>query len=322
MFVSAYSTISHQASFQRHGFSAKLTALSAPSEVVHPDYASLIPPMYRRRMTDVLKMSIACTMDCLAQVSVEQPGAIIVGTSMGCSTFTQRFLDKIYAARQGGRISPTSFILSTHNSIAGQISLLLGNHNYNMTHTQNSVSFEQGLMDAMLHLKDGLDNVLAGGADEAINALYNIHTRLGVENIHPSSGASFFLLTAEAKASPTVAVIDVESHGLISDAPSLISTFLQTNHLSESEIDLVLYASSFRTQVSELTALFQAEQLFDYQSISGSYLTNSAFAMAYGVDILHQGDFPFRDRQIRRILICNQVIPENIGLILLEAKTG
>ena len=64
------------------------------SEILHPDYTDFIPKMKRRRMTDVLKMGITCAMDCLKQIDLEQPDAIIVGTSMGCNTFTKRFIDK------------------------------------------------------------------------------------------------------------------------------------------------------------------------------------------------------------------------------------
>src|ERR671912_478259 len=165
MFIRAASTISHQPTFRNNGFSSQLLELNSSSEIIHPDYNPIIPVMARRRMSDVLKMAIACTKDCLSQIGLEQPDAIIVGTSLGSNHFTKNFLDKIISAN-GSIPAPTSFIVSTHNTIAGQISLMLENFNYNITHSQNSLSFEQALIDGLLSVKEGCANVLVGGADE------------------------------------------------------------------------------------------------------------------------------------------------------------
>src|SRR4030095_12709097 len=188
MYITASSTISHQPTFRNEGFSSALSELNKPSGILHPDYSTFIPVMTRRRMSDVLKMAITCTADCIEQTGLDQPDAIIVGTSMGCNTFTKNFLDKIITA-DGGHVSPTSFIVSTHNTIAGQISLFLGNQQYNMTHTQNNLSFEQALMDGMLCFKDGCSNVLVGAADEMENELYNVHARLKNPGLHAACGA-------------------------------------------------------------------------------------------------------------------------------------
>ncbi|HVG42231.1 MAG TPA: beta-ketoacyl synthase chain length factor, partial [Chitinophagaceae bacterium] len=173
MYITASATISHQPTFRNNGFSSSLSELKSLSKLITPDYSLFIPAMERRRMSDVLKMSIACSMDCLEQAGLSQPDGIIVGTSMGCCVHTKNFLDKIIAANEGP-LSPTSFIVSTHNTIAGQISLLLKNHGYNITHTQNSLSFEQGLIDGMLSIREGHNNILIGGADEQEDAIYNM----------------------------------------------------------------------------------------------------------------------------------------------------
>jgi 3-oxoacyl-[acyl-carrier-protein] synthase II len=310
MYITASSTISHQPTFRNKGFSSELSPLNQLSSILHPDYTDFIPPMSRRRMTDVLKMAIACTKDCLEQRDLKQPDAIIVGTSMGCNVFTKSFLDTIISSN-GGLLSPTSFILSTHNTIAGQISLLLGNHDYNMTHTQNSLSFEQALIDGILCLKDSCNNVLE-------NTLYNMKERLNAPNIHTTCGASFFILSNENSAAATINLIDVGSYGLINNPSGLITDFLYSNDLSTDDVDLLLYSNSTQAVLDELTTIFPIPKLFDYQKISGSYFTNSAFAMDYSVDILLQGKHPSFDKPIKRVLICNNLIPENLGLILLD----
>ncbi|MBD0333418.1 MAG: beta-ketoacyl synthase chain length factor [Chitinophagaceae bacterium] len=313
MYIIASSTISHQPTFRNKGFAKQLCELKDPSVVLHPDYSAFIPVMERRRMSDVLKMAITCSIDCLQQAELQQPGAIIVGTSMGSCTHTKNFLDKIISA-DGSLISPTSFITSTHNTIAGQISLLLKNHSYNTTHTQNSLSFEQALTDGMLCLNEGCQNVLIGAADEVEKELFNMEARLRTEDLHITSGASFFILTSEKTYNSLATLLNVASFSLVNDISASITDFLKTNNLSESEIDLILFSGSSPNTIMQLQKLFDVKKLFDYQKLSGVSFTNSAFAMSYAVDTLSDDSC----KNVRTILVCNNLVPENLGLMLLK----
>ena len=320
MYITAAATISHQPTFRNAGFSRVISTLADPSNILHPDYQDHIPAQYRRRMSDVLKMSITCTMDCLRQTGIAQPDAIVVGTSMGCNTFTKQFLDKITASK-GGLISPTAFIVSTHNTIAGQISLMLGNHNYNMTHTQNSLSFEHALTDAMLCLKEGKEDVLVGAADEMENALFNMHERLGDAGLQLACGASFFMLSSKPVEVKSIKLQAVTNIGLNTGSKKLsILKFLEGNNLDPNDIDLVLYAQSKDCIFADLRSAFGATELLDYQALSGVFFTNSAFAMHYGLDLLQSQTAASPDGMVSRIFICNNLVPENLGLILIEIE--
>jgi hypothetical protein len=112
----------------------------------------------------------------------------------------------------------------------------------------------------------------------------------------------------------------VGSFGLIDDSSRIIKEFLDTNNLSTKEIDLVLYSSSDQKKMEGLKILFGDSQLFDYQKITGTYFTNSAFAMHYGIDILSHRKHPVFGEGLSKILVCNNLIPENLGLILLDNK--
>lgn len=320
MYITASSTISHQPTFRNKGFSAELSELKPSSELLTPDYSAFIPAMDRRRMSHVLKMAIACSIDCLEQAGLSQPDGIIVGTSMGCCVHTKNFLDKILAANEG-LLSPTSFIVSTHNTIAGQISLLLKNHAYNITHTQNSLSFEQGLIDGILCINDGANNILVGGADEEEEAIYNMKARLNDENIHRSCGSSFFILSNENVGAASINLIDVGSFGLINNPSRIIMEFLNSNNISAQEIDLVLYSNCDQKKTEELKIIFGQQKIVDYQKMSGTFFTNSAFAMNYGTDILLHKSHPVFGEGISKVLVCNNLIPENLGLILLGNKS-
>jgi len=317
MRITASSTIAYQPTFRNSGFSQVLSVLQEPSVLVVPDYSEFIPAMDRRRMSDVLKMGIACSLDCLEQAGIQQPDAIIVGTSMGCCTHTRNFLDKIQSA-DGGLISPTSFILSTHNTIAGQISLHLKNHGYNNTHTQNSLSFEQAMMDAMMGIAEGWNHVLVGGADELEASLFNMNARLGLKTIHNACGSSYFIVSSDETDASFIKLLDVDSYGLAIDRPKKILDFIEVNGRSEADIDMILYSHSSEDTYNELIKLFGQHRLVDVQKICGTWLTNSAFAMHYAVDVLALEKCPLVEGEIRTVLICNSLIPENLGLMLLH----
>jgi 3-oxoacyl-[acyl-carrier-protein] synthase II len=316
MFIKAASTISYQPTFSNPGFSSKLEQLNSSSQLLVPDYSEFIHAMDRRRMSQVQKMSITCALDCLRQANTEQPDAIIVGTSMGCSVNIKNFLDKIYES-EGGPLSPTSFIVSTHNTVAGQIGLLLKNHGYNMTYTHNTLSFEQSLVDAMLCFNDGLSNVLVGGADEEEESIYNTRERLHNNRIQLTSGASFFLLS-NVKTSHSVRIVDVGNFSLVENTSGIVESFLKSNHLSTGKIDLVLFAINDNTNA--LSGLFGSGKIFNYQQITGTYYTNAAFALHYAFDILSANPHPVFGDQIQTVLVYNNLIPENLGLILLTSK--
>ena len=285
------------------------------AELKLPDYSGFIPVMDRRRMSEVLKMSITSAMDCVQQAGISKPDAIIVGTSMGCSIHTKTFLDKI-AASQGELIAPTAFIVSTHNTIAGQISLLMKTHGYNMTHTQNTLSFEQALMDAMLCINNGYKHVLAGGADEMESTIYNMKGRLNRKDLFLTAGASFFLLSGEAGESESIKVKDVRSFGLSTHPFKDLEWFLESNSLSIGDIDLVLYENTNENMSTELEGFFGKEKLVDYLQYAGTYYTSSAFAMHLAEDMLMQEMVD--GKELKRILVWNNLVPENLGLILLE----
>jgi 3-oxoacyl-[acyl-carrier-protein] synthase II len=315
MFITAASTISYQPTFRNPGFSMQLKPLSNSSQLLTPDYSEFISAMDRRRMSQVQKTSITCAMDCLQQAGIEQPDAIIVGTSMGCSVNIKNFLDKIFDAREGP-LSPTSFIVSTHNTVAGQIALLLKNHGYNMTYTQNTLSFEQAMFDAILCCDEGVSNVLVGGADEEEESIYNTRVRLNNETLVLASGASFFVVS-NVKTSGAVCLLNVATFGLVKDTSIVLQEFLDTNNLSAHEIDLVLFATNDKANGGGLP--FPPGKLIDYQQLAGTYYTNSAFALHYAFDILTVNPHPnFGD--VKTILIYNNLLPENLGLTLLTSE--
>lgn len=261
-------------------------------------------------MGDLLQMAIACAMDCCAQAQGSQLDAVIVGTCMGNCEQTEIFAEKLLLPADR-RTPPTAFVLSTHNTIAGQISLRLGNQGYNMTHTQTSLSFEYALIDALLCIEnDGCNQVLVGAAEEWEDPLSQLKT----DGAPPTQGASFFILSAAPADNKTAKIESVETFFPVDDFVAIIQHFLQANQCQNTDIDLVLYASNTPENAAKLTSVFGNSKTLNYQSFSGSYPTNAAFALHYAADWLAQQKIP------HRVLICNNVFKDNMGLVLLEKQ--
>ena len=318
MYINAASTISHQPTFQNAGFSRLLEPLENSSELISPNYKEYIDAALLRRMSKILRMSVAAAKDCLYQAEIEQPGAIIVGTGLGCLQDTERFLNNFLTIE--GLLPPTSFIQSTHNTIAGQISLSIGNHGYNMTHTQNTLSFEHALIDTELLLTEGNDQIIAGAADEYIPFLDEVAANLQPQTQHNlTSGASFFVIS-KVKSEKSLAVLKaVEAVGLVQDVDLAIDSFLSDNFLNVTEIDLILYADLNVGSKNSIANKYFNEhyhansKLINYTKLSGLYPTNSAFAMHYAIDKIQHHP------ELKRVLILNGLNKINLGLILIES---
>lgn len=319
MYINAASTISHQPTFQNAGFSKLIEPLENSSELISPNYKEYIDAGLLRRMSKILRMSVAAAKDCLKQAEIEQPGAIIVGTGLGCLQDTEKFLNTFLSVE--GLLPPTSFIQSTHNTIAGQISLSIGNHGYNMTHTQNTLSFEHALIDTSLLLSEGKDNIIAGAADEHIGFLEEATEQLNVSSTYKiTSGASFFILSNNKKDSSVARIKDVTTIGLVHDIAEAIDSFLSANFLNVSEVDLILYADfNAKGSMDSVAHKYFNEhyhadsKIINYTKLSGLYPTNSAFAMHYAVDKIQQ------HHELKNILILNGLNKINLGLTLIES---
>lgn len=317
MYITAASTISHQPTFKNAGFSKLIEPLKSDSELISPNFKDYIDAGLLRRMSKILRISVTAAKDCLQQAKVDQPGAIIVGTGLGCLQDTEKFLNNFLTIE--GLLPPTSFIQSTHNTIAGQISLSIGNHGYNMTHTQNTLSFEHALIDANLLLGEGNDNIIVGAADEYIEILSEIGEQLRVKpEVNLTSGASFFIVSKEGSDRSIAKIKDVETVGLVQDIEESIENFLSNNALKESEIDLILYSDFNDLKKSDqilaiVKRLGSNSELMNYTNFIGIYPSNSSFALHYAVDRIQGND------KIKTVLIINGLNKINLGLTLIES---
>lgn len=131
-----------------------------------PAFSELIPAAQLRRMSPIMKIGVFAALKAHQLAGKPTLDAIITATGKGCVTDTAKFL----ISYNENAVSPTAFIQSTHNAIAGQIALILQSQAYNFTYTQAEKSFEAAFLDAQMLLNEGAKNVLCGWFEEYENA--------------------------------------------------------------------------------------------------------------------------------------------------------
>lgn len=290
-------SIGHQDSFHTDSCWNRLQILEENSEIIAPDYKKYIPSASLRRFSPVLRMAVTAAMEC--QNNIDAPfGAISIGTSLGCLKDTERFL-QTFIQTKGNSISPTAFIQSTHNTIAGAISIALHNHAYNMTHTQNSLSFETALVDALLCVDEGNKNVLLGAADEAIDFLNKLKPGLINRSLNFTSGATCMILEAPIEGRKIIEDCSLDFNN--QDVQTTIKQFLTHNGVETNALKLILHSDNVNLNLNV--------RQVNYEQYTGLYFSSSAFACHLA------NDFPLAKNE--KILIVNHQIQGKLGLILM-----
>lgn len=240
------------------------------NHAIHPNYREILKVPGLRRMSNIIRMALACGLE----VANEDLDAIIVGSGLGNLDHTVKFIDQIEKNENGGPISPTQFIQSTHNTIGGQLALAMKCYNYNMTHVQGGISFETALKDALWNMRvNGFTNVVVGAADEYHPLMETFGNEVGLSMEQVGEGTSFLHLSSE-KVSDEYASID--QCEIIHNQDHLDS-FIESN-------EIVLYINSGIDQERLITG----ENVFDITDQTKVYWSNSALALHLGFEILNQ----------------------------------
>ena len=313
------------------------------------DYKSMIKPMLLRRMSTAVKMGLYCSKKALLNAGIKIPDAIFVGTGQGCLQDTEKFMMNMLESEEG-LLSPTSFIQSTHNTVSGQIALDLKCKGHNMTFTQNSVSFESALLDALLQMEnENIQNALVGGVDE-ISEEFSEFQKLdgqvkeeGVTNLDLfqfktsgtiiSESAAFFYLSSQRSSQSYAEIKDVEIINSIetSKLSAKINHFLDRNNCAASEIDVLIVGRNgdirFDHYYDELQqGIFSNTCHVGYKHLVGENNSVSSYAFWLASKILKEKKIPafFKLNTLncnvpKNILIYNQYLGRNHGLILLQS---
>lgn len=315
--------------------------------VADPDYKQWIDIKQIRRMGRAIKMGVAASHMSLEAAGVKNPDAIIMGTAYGCLADTGVFLQKLVSQHED-MLTPTAFIQSTHNTVAGQIALLLGCHAYNNTFVHGAFSLENALQDSLLQLaEDPSRKVLAGATDEITEYSHTILRRFGLyKNASTASllrsgtpgtlageGAAFFVLASEkdGKSLAKLTAVDMLYRPASEqETAEHLRAFLLRNGLQPADVSLVLSgrngdASGDDYYETVERELFNTTPIAAFKHFCGEYPTASAFAMWMAAGCLQRGAVPQEamvkgeaPAQVERILIWNHHRAKHHAFILLE----
>ncbi len=308
-FIYASSAISTQDKLSESNFIEELVPIEKNRVLVEPNYRDFINPMMMRRMSKSTKMSLACAYRCLQNMNKDQLDAIIIGTGLGALNDTEKFLS-FSTTTEKKILSPTSFIQSGHNSIAGQIALLLKNDGYNMTHVQQGLSFEHALLDAMLNIFEGKQQVLAGAVDEFTPLLKEISNRFQLPNLiknQLSEGAGFFLLGPDkSRAIAKVKSVVVRNFNNLSDC---IQSLLHEQALGFTDISKGFIGYNLNAEIDH-------KLTFDtlcYTDFCGRHYSSAAFGLHLASQYLQE-----YARVGNHAIVINIASKNEVGLTLLE----
>ena len=300
--------------------------------VYKPNYRDYIKPAMIRRMATGVKNGVVASNIALKDAHIEMPDAIITGTGMGCMVDSEKFLRNILDNDEQF-LTPTAFIQYTHNTVGGQIALGLKCKAYNVTYVHSATSFESSLLDALLMINDGEENILVGGVDEngnhTVEMFKLIHHVKQEETFNGnvldtktegavfSEGAQFFTLGSQKTANSYAALLDVAIYDSIKDdeVASKLNQFLKENNMSIADIDMVVLGNNgdviydkIYTNLQE--TIFKNTAQVYYKHFSGEYNTVSAFGLWIASNIC-------KTQEIPNSLRLNAITPSKIGNVLL-----
>ena len=348
MFINNSLCISPQDTYS--GYSSEVRVLDGHFyEALEPEYRGIIPLGLLRRMSKAVRMGIATSLPLINEDKLE---GIIIGSSNGSMDYSIRFLNQIIEYEEG-TLTPTNFVQSTSNSIAGNIALLGKVTGYNNTHTNQGLSFEAALLDALLYFTDHpKSSLLVGGVEEISVTNYNIDSRRGLYKEHPvnsmelissttpgtsyGEGAAMFSVSSEKKEQSIAQVIDIDMRIETEDNSIIgwINDFIQKNNTTVEEIDSVYLGINGDSNFDHFyhsveTTLFQDNSTYTFKNLCGEFANATSFATWLVVQNMNGNPLP--ESCIRKgnapsvsknVLIYNHFEGNQHGLILLQNVTG
>ena len=316
-FIHETTCISPQQTFLRDDFfKIRIPGLNEPSEnkflAVEPVYEG-IPSGTLRRMGRAVRLGVGAAVPVLKQVE-KIPGGLIIGTSMGGMEDCIKFLNQIIEYNEG-TLTPTNFVQSTANAVAGQLGLLNKNKGYNITHVHRGFSFENAVIDADMQITENPGNsYLVGAVDEISAYNYNIERLDGwykkeecsAKKLYTSDspgsiageGSAMFIVNDNSRdAIAQFSAVHIFHTGDAEVVKDQLKQFLQTNLLEAEKPGLFLSGENGDNRFLKFYTACESVAGNDvpvarFKHMCGEYPTASGFALWLACEILKQNSVP------------------------------
>jgi len=350
IYIYSIAQISNQEPFSDAWFDRPLIYEVPYVRCIEPDFKAYIAPMVARRMSTVLKRTLATTLHVTRETGVENPDVIITGTGLGCVEESEKFLDAMLATGEE-LLPPTPFMQSTHNTIGSQIALFLKCNGYNSTYSHAGMSFESALLDAFMQFQLGeIATALINGCDELTPRISLIFDKINVwkqgEISHQSllrgdtkgtfgseCSFSFMLGSLPNKNSLCeIKAIEILYNPTTEQLCTNVEHILQTNNLSIEDIDVFVVGANGDVDNDSIykkmhTDLYPDIPLVWYKHIFGESFVASGIGLYVAATILQKQTIPNhllyaskkKANKIRNILIYNHYLNKDHSLTLLSS---
>jgi len=347
MYITDSACISPQRTFDNAFFEGDIRVHEGDRYIaIEPAYGQLIPAGLLRRMGKAVRMGVGAGLPLIQRAQIE---GIVLGTANGGLEDCLKFLNQIVDYNEG-TLTPTNFVQSTPNAVAGNLALMSKTTGYNTTHVHKGLAFEAALLDTMLLLEEKRGKAfLVGSIEEISDYNHNIDLLAGSfktghftsESLFaldsPGSangeGAAMFIVNAERSDNASAQIRDVfQSNNLAEKELSpVVDAFLHRNGLQAGDIDTVIMGISGDNRTDHWyfnlqKALFEGSNIYTYKNMVGDYPTGSAFATWMGAQVIAGKRVPDacvwaqkNTRAPKHILIYNHYKASQHGFILLGA---
>lgn len=348
MYIKDLSCISPQKTYDDSFLNGEVTLHQGNRYIAQESsYGTLIPGGLLRRMGKAVRMGIGAGLP-LINDSKELAG-IILSTCNGGLEDCLKFLNQIVEYDEG-TLTPTNFVQSTPNSVAGNLALMSKTTSYNNTHVHKGLAFECALLDAFLLFEEQkVSSILLGGVDEISDYNYNIDVlnhyfkkeETTSENLLSSGtpgtvcgeGSTMFLVEREKTTDSLAQIVDVDQVTFPKGAQlnNTILDFLKRNKLKPQNIDTLILGLSGDSRYDFIyqkvqSEIFPESQSYCFKNLVGDYPTASSFGVWMGTQILQGKKLASQivkesDNVVKpcNVLIYNHYQGVQHGLILMRA---
>jgi len=277
-------------------------------QAIEPNYLEFIPKGLLRRMGKAVRMGIGTGLPLVKKH--DDIEGILIGTANGGLEDCIKFLNQIVEYEEG-TLTPTNFVQSTPNAVAGLLALMGKNQSYNITYTNGGTSFENTLLDALLLFEENnAQKLLIGGLEEISDYNYNIDSLadkyktelISSKDLLQSTtkgticgeGASMFVVEKEAD-EYLAQIIDVEqiTYPTQSDLSFLLKQLLDRQKLSLEDISSLMLGYNGDINQNPWydfvgNDLLPDTDLYTFKQFVGDYRTVSSFGVWLSAHILNE----------------------------------
>ncbi|BDS13975.1 beta-ketoacyl synthase chain length factor [Aureispira anguillae] len=312
---------------------------------VEPKYKKMVPLNLLRRMSKSVRMGVGTGIPLMNKFQNTIDG-IIIGSANGSIKKSISFLNQIVEYNEG-TLTPTDFIQSTSNSIAGTLALMGKITGYNNTHVNNGIAFESAVLDALLLFEEkNAKRLLLGGVEEISQANYNIDGLRGMfkeEDLDATQllnsgtpgtvfgeGAALFVVDAEPSEAAIAQIVDVDQicYPSKEEIVAKAKVFLERNQLKIEEIDALFLGFNGDNRTDYYyeylqQELFPTQSVYVYKNLVADYYTVSSFAVWLVAQLFSGKKMPKEtllkatNRPINKVLIYNHYEGTQHGFILM-----